>query len=206
MRSTAASTGSGRGDPNDAGPAPAEPAAAPDPTLVRRVLEGDREAFSNLVRRHQPEMFRYARGLGLDYDPARDIVQEAFVTAYTKLGSCRDPHRFRQWLMRIVRNRCLDYHGDIRRKTAPLEVLDGAAAELEGPEGGEPDLRRDLEQAFARLSPRLRDAFLLKFQSGYTYDEMADLAGTSASAMKMRVQRARQELRRALGEDHGEPT
>jgi RNA polymerase sigma factor (sigma-70 family) len=157
-------------------------------------------------------MFRYSRGIGLDYDTAQDVIQESFVTAYARLGECRDPTRFRQWLMRIVRNRCLDHHRDIRRNTAPLEVLDGGAPASAGtvPVGSnavaaQRELRLELVRAFDRISPILRDAFLLKFQGGYTYDEMADLAGASASAMKMRVRRARQELKAQLDRSETQP-
>jgi RNA polymerase sigma factor (sigma-70 family) len=181
----------------EAAPATAPAPAAPDEDLVRRVLAGQREAYSVLVRRHQEEMFRYARGIGLDYDAAQDTVQEAFVVAYTRLRRCREPRRFRQWLMRIVRNRCLDYHRDIRRKTVPLAAADGQAGPVQDGLASR-DLRRLLDEAFDRLSPPLRDSFLLRFHGGYSYEEMAELTGKSVSAMKMRVQRTRRELQRYL--------
>lgn len=191
----------------EADPGPEREPNPPDAHLVGRTLAGDREAYSTLVRRHQAEMFRYARGIGLDYDTAHDVVQDAFVLAYARLDRCRDLARYRQWLMRIVRNRCLDHHRDIRRRTVPIEVLDSAtaAAEREGADTRR-ELRRLLKHAFARLSPLRRDAFLLKHHGGYTYDEMADLADASPSAMKMRVQRARQELQEYLEQADAGPT
>lgn len=179
-------------------PQPRAADAADDALRVEEVLGGRREAFSVLVHRHQAEMFRYARGMDLDYDAASDVVQDAFVIAYQRLRQCRDPRRFRQWLMRIVRNHCVDHHRDIRRKTAPLAAVTGGT-------WPKAELRRIIGQALGSLSPRLRDAFLLKYHGRYTYEEMAAMARTTPSAMKMRVQRARAELRSYL-EDAGLPS
>ena len=174
-------------------------AADDDAALVARVLDGDRRAFEPLVRRHQAALWRYARGMGLDGDTAEDMVQDALVKAYTSLGDCRDGAAFRAWAFRILRNCCLDHLKNVRRRNVPLEE-----ASPDGPEGfgQEPvtEIRYELEDALGRLSPLLREAFLLKHEAGYSYDEMADIADTSASAVKMRVSRAREELRDLLEE------
>lgn len=171
--------------------------AESDAALIARVLDGERECYSTLVRRHQNDLYRHARGMGLDHDAAEDLVQDAFVKAYTSLEECRDRDRFRAWLCRILRNRCLDYLRDIRRRVVPLDELqdgpDAPAAHTTREE-----LRGPLADAFARLPDALREAFLLKHQAGYSYDEMAEIAGASVSAMKMRVHRAREALRSLL--------
>lgn len=168
-----------------------------DAALVARVLNGDARAYGKLVRRHQAALFRYARGLGMDPDTAEDMVQDALVRAYASLAECRDPEAFRSWAYRILRNRCLDHLKNIRRRDVPLE--DASPDGVEG-FGAAPttELRHELDDALGRLSPLLREAFLLKHEAGYSYDEMAAINDASPSAMKMRVHRAREELRDLL--------
>lgn len=182
---------------------PDEPSGEPgDAALVRRVLEGDREAYSALVTRHQDDLFRYARSMDIDADTARDLVQDAFVKGYTSLASCRDPEHFGTWVFRILRNRCLDWLKNVRRRRVPLDDVvlpDGR----EGPDGevALEELGDRLRRALDGLTPDLRDAFLLKHLEERSYDEMAELAGASVSAMKMRVHRAREALRNGLRDD-----
>jgi RNA polymerase sigma-70 factor, ECF subfamily len=169
-------------------------AGVPDGALVARVLGGDREAFSELARRHQEALFRYARGMGVDRDTAADLVQDALVKAYTRLAQCRDREHFRAWLFRVFRNTLVDHTRDVRRKVVPLEAVRERAA----PAAGEAELRAALDDALATLPAGLREAFLLKHQQEYSYEEMAEIMDASVSALKMRVHRAREALREAL--------
>ena len=173
-----------------------------DGDVVARVLRGDRDSFAILVRRHQEALFRHARGMGLDPETAADMVQDALVKAYEGLTHCRNPDRFRSWLFRILRNCCLDYLKNVRRRDVSLEdpALGDAAAQVQPRD----ETRAYLGAALGRLSPLLREAFLLRHEAGYTYDEMAEITDASPSAVKMRVHRAREELRAQLLE-HGGP-
>lgn len=170
----------------------------PDSVLVARVLLGDRAAFELLVRRHQASLYRHARAMGLDADMAAEMVQGALVKAYESLGSCRDRDRFGVWAARILRNRCLDFLKSSARRWVPLPATLPAS-------GGNPELeeerralRRRLNEALEALPADQREAFLMKHGEGRSYDEMAELTGTSVSAMKMRVHRAREALRSHL--------
>jgi RNA polymerase sigma-70 factor (ECF subfamily) len=169
-----------------------------DDALVARVLAGEREIFSSLVRRHQAELYRYARNLRIDHDAACDLVQDAFVIAYTRLAQCTDPARFRFWLFRILRNRCLDWLRDIRRRSVALEDVTLVARGTPNDSASGSELRQTLDRCMDELTPDLREAFLMKHHEGRSYQEMAELADASVSAMKMRVHRAREALRDAL--------
>lgn len=181
------------------GPGGGTDSGAADAKLVARVLAGDDRAYEALVHRHQGPLFRHARGMGLDRDTAEDMVQEALVKAYTGLAGCRDAAAFRAWAFRILRNCCLDHFKNIRRLDVPLEEASPDGAEGFG-SAPSTELGHELDDALGRLSPMLREAFLLKHEAGYSYDEMAEIAETSPSAVKMRVHRAREELRDLLGE------
>ncbi len=127
--------------PRQWAPAPFDAAGPPDGEVVRRVLAGEKDAYATLVGRYQEGLFRYARGLGITPDAAKDLVQDALVRAYRYLANCEDPERFEVWVFRILRNAALDYLKDIRRKAvstddvilldrAPDPETDAAHAEL----------------------------------------------------------------------------
>jgi RNA polymerase sigma factor (sigma-70 family) len=163
-------------------------------------LHGD---FAQLVRRHQDPLYRYGRGLGLDHDTALDLVQEAFVKAHERRDQCRDPERVRSWLFRIFRNAVLDWLRNVRRTEVPLLDVEPAGDEDFAERHA---LREAIGAALASLPLILREAFLLRHELGHSYEEIGELTGTSLSAAKMRVARARETLREALDQDYGNVT
>jgi RNA polymerase sigma-70 factor (ECF subfamily) len=170
-----------------------------DAALVARVLKGDQTGFELLVRRHQAAMYRRARWMGLEPDIAGDMVQDAFVKAYENLKDCRDPNRFHVWAGRILRNRCLDFFKSAERRGVPLSPTLPADTGNPETEHEHHSLGEHLRQALAILPQEQREAFLMKHAEELSYEEMAQIAGASISAMKMRVLRARECLRTELG-------
>lgn len=168
-----------------------------DGEVVRRVLDGDVELYRVLVDRYQVEFGRLAVAMLGDADAAEDALQEAFVSAYQRLGTCRHPDRFKHWLYRILANRCHDIRRGIAPTTSvddlPLRAKDRAdAATLDG------ELGEALRGALDALTPEQREAFILKEVEGRPYTEVAELTGVGVDALKMRVHRARDALRRTL--------
>jgi len=174
----------------------------PDGDLVRRVLDGEPDAFGGLVARYRDRLGRYAmRMLGNPAD-AEDVLQETFIRAYRSLGRCNDPERFGPWVYGILVNRCRTL-GAKRARRNRVQIADDvvlARAAAPGDHAENQALRQTLEWALARVSPTLREAFLLRYVEDLSYEEMADMTGASVPALKMRVSRAREELRRLLVE------
>jgi RNA polymerase sigma-70 factor, ECF subfamily len=191
------------------GPAPScepaasrEPASRHDPSdeeVVAAVLSGATERFALLVHRHQEALYRQACSMGVDADTAEDLVQDALVRAFEGLDGWREQGRFRVWVIRILRNRCLDH-----LKSAPTQRNHPLHPTLPDRSGGpERDQERRalgalLEEAMRRIAPEQREAFLLRHVEGFSYEETAEITGASMSAMKMRVHRARDALREHL--------
>jgi RNA polymerase sigma-70 factor, ECF subfamily len=167
-----------------------------DADIVRAVRGGEIDAFAELVRRHQSSLYRHARGMGLDHDTSLDLVQDAFVRGFDRLSECRNPAHFRAWVFRITRNICLDHLKNRRRATIPISQLPEVES-ISAP-SGDPELSATLQEALASLPVLLREAFLLKHDAQYTYDEIAELTDSTPSAVKMRVMRGREALQEYL--------
>jgi RNA polymerase sigma-70 factor (ECF subfamily) len=169
-----------------------------DAGLVRRVVNGETHIYAELVRRYQPQLGRYAvRMLGNQAD-AEDALQDTFVRGYKSLARC-DPERFRYWIFGILINRCRTYAAQGARRQALLEIgANDLGSGLQMPD--EPEWRQTIRWALEQLPGEQREAFLLKHVEDMTYEEMQQLTGVGESALKMRVSRAREALRRLLEE------
>lgn len=179
--------------------------AHPEPSdsdVVRRVLEGHRDDYEILIRRYQGRLHRFCLGMVNDPDVAADLVQDSFVRAYLNLDRCWDPSGFGAWVHQILRNRCRDFLKNPRRAHESLEKHPELASRTEGPSQAfeRSQLRRGLRNALATLPRSHREALLLKDLEGRTYREIAEMMGTSVSAVKMRVHRSREMLRSYLEE------
>lgn len=172
-----------------------------DAEIIRAVLAGRTDDYAELVRRHRDAQFRFALRMLGDRDDAEDVLQSAFVRAYRSLASCREPDRFGAWLRRIVVNECRTLGAARGRRELRLVRDEGVLDRLEGPgapaeEGGlDPEVVR---RALDRLTPDLREAFLLKHVEDHSYEEMMVITGAGLSALKMRVKRACEQLREQL--------
>mgnify|MGYP001548441379 FL=1 len=172
----------------------------PDSVIVRRVLGGDTEAFGALVAAYHERCLRLAMHLLGTREDAEDAVQESFLRAYRHLARYEERERFAAWLFRILVNQCRTAMARQRRSDARVARAD----ELERAsdvDAAESIAREDLlRRALGLLDDAQREAVLLRFGAGLSYEEMAAATGTGVSALKMRVQRGCARLRTLLGE------
>jgi RNA polymerase sigma-70 factor (ECF subfamily) len=175
-----------------------------DGAVVRQVLAGDIEAYRLLVARHRERMGRFALQMLGNREDAEEALQDAFIRAYQSLGQCAAPERFDGWLFRILANRCRTKGARRQRYEATFLGDERALAAAPDPGSEQPTLERvqsgALAQALLHLDSNSREAFLLKYVEDLSYQEMAGLTGARVSALKMRVKRACERLRRILME------
>ena len=168
-----------------------------DAEVVERVLAGEVGLYRLLVERYRSEFGRYATAmLGGDVDEAADVLQEAFIRAYDALASCREPDKFKAWVFRIVTNQC--HNARRRRVLVPLERVANPAPE--GPDEmlDRAEIRTAVGAALTELTEEQRVAFVMKHIEGRSYAEMAELLDVGEDALKMRVHRARDAMKRLL--------
>ncbi|MCX5767623.1 MAG: sigma-70 family RNA polymerase sigma factor [Gemmatimonadetes bacterium] len=178
-------------------PEPQEPQVDADQVVIDRVLAGDQQAFGILVARYSDPLYRHAVGMTGSPDDAADILQNSFIKAFHHLSEVRG--RFDAWVFRIVANGCKDWLKNIRRTHLSYEEDDQPSGyETPEEELDRGELRGDLDDALSALPASLREAFIMKHVEGRSYEEMADMLGTSVGALKMRVHRAREALQKLL--------
>lgn len=172
-----------------------------DQEIILKVLAGHRDAFGILIQRYSDPLFRHALGMTGSPDVAEDILQMSFIKAYHHLSEVRG--RFDAWVFRIVANGCKDWLKNIRRTHLSYEEDDQPTSYATPEEElDRTELRMDLDGALGQLPASLREAFIMKHVEGRSYEEMADLLGTTVGALKMRVHRAREALQALLEEKY----
>ena len=186
--------------------------AESDAVAVKRTLAGERDAFRVLVERHSHNVFRLAYRMTGNRPDAEEVVQEAFLRAYQKLGKFEARANFGTWVYRIAANYAIDRMR--QRKKEEARKVEPAVHE----EGMENDpvtlvqdakptperlahnieLRKQMEIALAALSHSERTAFVMRHWEGCAIEEIAEVLKSSSGAAKNTVFRAVQKLRLAL--------
>jgi RNA polymerase sigma-70 factor (ECF subfamily) len=178
-----------------------------DETLVRRARERDASAREELFQRYRTDAYRLAyRLLGHEQD-ALDVVQDALIKAFSGLNDFDGRCGFRYWLLRIVANAAFD-SGRRRKRRPVLHLSEDQASRLEPASMDDParrihqqDLRRALESALGRLSPRIRTTFILFAELGLSYKEIAETQNVPIGTVMSRINAARTKLQQVLDWD-----
>ena len=172
---------------------------ASDGTLARRAADGDERSFEMLLRRHLSLMTAYATRLTGSRADATDAVQEASIVIWRELPELRTPEAVRGWMMRIVARKAFDLLR-ARKPTSDVDDLElpttGTDDPLRNAESG--DAMSALRQALRRLPAGQRQAWLLREVGGESYQDIAARTGTSVTAVRGQLARARETLTREM--------
>jgi len=164
-----------------------------DARLVRRVLGGRRDEFGVLVERYYGAVQSVARARLENTVDAEDVAQEAFVSAYRKLDTLMEPHKFGPWVMAIARNAAVSW---IRRRKSEVLVADVAmvAGPVDAPPVERAELQRIVRAKLQDMEPEQREILMLFYYGGKTVGEVASLLEITKDAANKRLQRAREAL------------
>jgi len=187
-------------------PAAAKASGAPDDReLVRRGQDGDKEAFEELVRRHQHRVFGVAGGILHRREDVEDIAQQVFVKAYFSLKRFDQRAAFSTWLYKITVNECWDllrkkkvrpllYESDLSEEQAQqfsaTERLDSGAQDV----SDRLEAQEQVERLLQGLDERDRMMLILKEVEGFAIDEIAEILDLNANTVKVRLFRARRRI------------
>lgn len=173
--------------------------------LVRDILEGDRNRYRTLVDRYAPMIFSIVTGFVNNDDDAEELAQQIFVKTYERLSSFEGKSKFSSWLYMIAKNHCRDYARNIRRQNSTFSEMDEAVLErkLELHDSPAQEFEQRewislLKKGLNSINPEYAEAFLMKYDDNMSYKVMSQRLGASVSALKVRVYRAKKELRQFI--------
>jgi len=164
-------------------------------STVERAGTGDEAAFASLVATYHADMARVAFVACGDRELAEDAVQSAWLVAWRKLRTLRDPERVRPWLLAVTANETRQL---VRRRRGPVVEID---VEAPGDPRGDPSAgieRLDLRRALAHLSPDDRALLAMRYVVELGSDELGAAVGTSPSTARTRLCRIVDRLRKEL--------
>lgn len=187
-------------------PAAGKAAGAPDdPQLVRSAQAGDKEAFEELVRRHQHRVFAVAGGILRRREDVEDIAQQVFIKAYFSLKRFDQRAAFSTWLYKITVNECWDllrkkkvrpllYESDLNKEQAQQfsasERLESGAQDV----SDKLEAQQRVERLLQGLDERDRMMLILKEVEGFAIEEIAEILELNANTVKVRLFRARRRI------------
>lgn len=177
--------------------------------VIRRVLDGDQEAFAELVTAYEKQVYNLCLRMCGNPEDARDLSQEAFVKAWRGLQFYQFEAAFSTWLYRLTSNVCIDF---LRRKKRepqtmpPLQNENGEDVEPEvadsHPDPEEQLLHRERQSqivwAMGQLEPEFRQVLTLRVIQELSYEQIAEIMELKAGTVKSRIARARWKLKKIL--------
>lgn len=181
-----------------------------DAEIVRRVLDGDVNAYAQLIDAHAPQIIGIA-ARHVPQDRAAEVAHETFVRAYERLATYKGESPFVHWLSRIALRRCADFwRGRKKSRETPFSALGTGAREWiesipdASGEGLDAHAERSeagaiLDWALGKLAPEDRQVLVMTHMDGQALNDVAELMGWSLSKVKVRSHRARRKLRDVLG-------
>ncbi len=178
--------------------------AADDRELVRWAQAEDKEAFEELIRRHQHRVFAVAGGILRRREDVEDIAQQVFIKAYFSLKRFDQRAAFSTWLYKITVNECWDL---LRKKKVRPLVYEADLSEEQArriitseEEGAGPDIserleaRQRVERLLEGLDERDRLMLILKEVEGFSIEEIGEVLDLNANTVKVRLFRARRRV------------
>ncbi|MEE8218811.1 MAG: sigma-70 family RNA polymerase sigma factor [Vicinamibacteria bacterium] len=189
-----------------AGEAPAEASRSPreaERAVIEACQRGEREAFDELVLRHQRNVYRLCYRYVNNHEDANDLTQDVFLRAWRAIGRFRGQSSFSTWLYRIGVNACHNFRAARRLQTQELpEALPdsrvGAQQRLE-----KEDEARRVREAVRRLPEKQRATLILKIYQELTHQEVAQVLGSTVGTVKANLFHALGNLRKLVAEERG---
>lgn len=179
-----------------------------DPDVISRVIEGETELFEILIRRNNPFLYKTGRSYGFNHHDTQDLMQEAFIAAYTNLKKFQQRSSFKTWIVQIMLNLCyrrthkLSFKNEkpssilFTEKTTPMFMSEQHKDAYQNTINRE--LIEVIEAALSKIPVEYRMVFSLRELSGMNTSETAEALAISETNVKVRLNRAKHMLRKKI--------
>ncbi len=182
--------------------------------IVAKVLNGERQAYALLVEEYKTPVYSLAYRMTGNSQDAEDLAQETFLRAFNQLFRYDTKRSFFTWLytisLNIIRNHLKKNSTRRRDDFRQGEKISGTgefddkrftSQESQVIDEGRKEREEKLESCLQKLSPELRELMILRFYQGLPFEAIAEITGLSLSAIKMRVYRGLEKLRKYIEEN-----
>lgn len=170
---------------------------------LKRIQQGDKRAFEDLLERYESRVYRLAIRYTNSVADAEDLTQEIFLGIYRNIGGFRGASSISTWIYRVAVNHCLEFLRRKRPECVPFGEELGLMANDRRQDpvqaAGMSELSDEIEKALEKLSPLHRDVILLHELHGLTYGECAEVLAVPVGTVKSRLSNAFTRLRELLG-------
>ncbi len=174
-------------------------ATHPDLELARRAAEGNEAAWREIYTATRERLFALVSYHVGNRDEALDVLQDTYASAVKGIGGYRGDGSLEAWLAGIALRRARDWKRRFLGRFKQTDTLEGDPVPDQGLPQPDPDQRRRLRQALAKLPQRQRSAVLLHEWMGYSFREVGEALGVSEATARVHAFRAREALRALLG-------
>jgi RNA polymerase sigma-70 factor (ECF subfamily) len=162
--------------------------------LIARIIAGDRLAGRALYDTHAPRVYSLAYRLSGDAEKAREVTQDTFIRAFSRLSQFRGDAAFSTWLHRIVVSVVSNSRRTDVRFGREVTLDEAQSVAVTAPES-DPDLKECIARAVERLSEAYRTTLIMHDIEGYTHAEIAEILGVPEGTSKSRLSAARAQMR-----------
>lgn len=177
-----------------------------DIDLLKRLRDPDTRSygFNLLVSKYQERIYWHLRKMVIDHDDAGDLTQETFIKVYRNINTFREDSQLYTWIYRIATNECLTFLQRKKRRfflpfgdlTTELSLKIDNSTQVSGDE-----IQRKLQKALLRLPEKQRLVFNMKYFDDMSYEEIAEITGTSVGALKASYHHAVKKIEDILKDD-----
>jgi RNA polymerase sigma-70 factor (ECF subfamily) len=174
-----------------------------DQQLIATALQGNKQAWLNLLKRYEKQIYNYGMRMTGKNEDALDLMQEVFISVFRNLSSYRNEGSFKSWMFRIAHFRCIEFY----RRKKPMQGLDDAP-EVESDEMSAAECihthqeNKQLISAMQQLPIAQKTVVELKFFGQFTFDEIAEQTGISANTANSRLYGALEKLKVLMEVDY----
>lgn len=173
-----------------------------DIQLIKQCLDGDHQAFAELVARYKKLIYSVVYNMLSDKQEVNDVAQEVFLRIYKSMSQYNPEYKFSTWSVRIATNLCLDILRKKRIDYVPIEEFSGIPGNIDTPEAEYIKMERKqrVRDAVSGLEEKYRVPIVLFHQNGLSYDEISRVLNEPMSIVKNRIYRARLMLKEKLSD------
>lgn len=171
--------------------------------LIRKAKKGELSAFAQLVEIYEKEIITYCYYIIKDKEEAKDLAQEAFLKAFINLKSLRNEEDFKYWLLRIARNSCFKKLSRMKIEKKIISIEEEKSLSIID-ELIKDDRRNKIINALNKLDKKDKEIIILRDIQDFSYAEISKILKISMNLVKVRLYRARKNLKKIIEDEYGE--